>query len=74
MIMFTDQSAAFGGKAYSPAITLLHQNDFGRILDLIADGTIPTATGQPFDVNYDLKQPGGEVPPWMTAGNPWANK
>ena len=80
MIIYTDAvSSQFGEKGLSPAITYACINDFSTILDEIRKGNLPTNTNQPFDVNYDLKQPESSdvnTPPWMISQdyvNPWSN-
>ena len=72
MILYTDSlNAQYTGGIMSPAIRYAHVNDFSNILDEIRTGNLPTNTNQPFDVNYELKQPESsqETPPWMSNTN-----
>ena len=43
------------GEPASPFHMYYMMNDFTQILDRILDGTIPTATGQPFSVKKNPK-------------------
>lgn len=88
MIIYTDESTQRFGGDISPAMTYHHLNDFSHILAEIECGNLPTNTGQPFDVNYDLKQQmdtDENRPPWVNRTdyndtpsggffNPWSEK
>lgn len=69
MIIYTDGNAQRFGGNLSPAMVYQHITDFSQVLAEIESGNLPTNSGQPFDVNYDLKQQTDtdeNRPPWVS--------
>ena len=76
-IIYTDQLSNANGQPINntPAAIYAGVRDFASILDNIASGEIPCATGQPFPVNW--KANADNELPWFEGGptsfNPWNN-
>lgn len=69
MVIYADKNVdMMNGVPMTPHAVYQTITDFSTILDAISDGTIPTGTGRPFPVNYDLQKDGSNftdnVLPW----------
>lgn len=59
MIIYADKDAqSLNGMPMTPHVLYQSNTDFATILDAISNGVIPTGTGKPFPVNYDLEYDG----------------
>lgn len=69
MVIYADKNAdMMNGVPMTPHSVYQSITDFSVILDAISNGTIPSGTGRPFPVNYDLQKDGSNfsdnIPPW----------
>lgn len=69
MVIYADKNVELmNGMPMTPHSVYQTITDFATILNAISDGTIPSGTGRPFPVNYDLKKDGSN---FLDSKCPW---